>query len=254
MVENLIDIHSHTLWGIDDGASSLRETLDMCSLAEESKTSTLFLTPHLIYWDSSEKLLDERDEKVEYLKETLYENEIDIDIKTGFEILCDDEIFSIKYFKPYTLNESRYILIEFDFFKTTEEDVISYCKYLKSFGLVPVIAHPERYNFVIQNKSVLDKLSDLGALFQINAGSPVGVFGEAQMNVACEMLIAGYVDFIGSDAHRNTVRNTDMYSFIEDYPYFVCESQIKLFAQENPLCIINDKKIAPKRLKFMAEI
>ena len=80
-------------------------------------------------------------------------------IKKGFEILCDDEIFDIKYFKPYTLNESRYILIEFDFYKTAEEDVKSWCKYLQSFGLVPIIAHPERYGFVMDDMSCLDRLS-----------------------------------------------------------------------------------------------
>ncbi len=254
MPDDFIDIHSHSLWGIDDGAKSIEQTIEMCEIAEESATQTLFLTPHLMYWHEAEDILDERDEKAEFLRGFLKENDFTIDIKTGFEILCDDDIFDIKYFKPYTLNGSRYILIEFDFFKTTTEDVKAWCKYLQSFGLVPVIAHPERYNFVMRNRGVLDSLSDMGVLFQINAGSPTGVFGETEMSIACDMLRAGYVDFVGSDAHSTIRRNTDMLSFFEDYPYWVNEEQLALITKENPLAIINDVQYTPKRIKYMSDL
>ncbi len=250
----MIDIHSHTLWGIDDGAKSLEQTMDMCAIAEDSGTSTLFFTPHLIYWDSAELLLDKRDEKLLICKDVLSDNDFQLDVKAGFEILCDDDIFDIKYFAPYTLNNSRYILIEFDFFKTTEDDVKSWCKYLQSFGLVPVIAHPERYGFVMRDRSALDRLSNMGVLFQINAGSPVGMFGDNEMNVACDMLLAGYVDFIGSDAHSTNRRNTDMLSFLDEYPFTVSSEQIDLFTKLNPRNIVNDTGFTPKRLKYMAEL
>lgn len=254
MSKGFIDIHSHSLWGMDDGARSFRETLNMCECAEECGTSTLFLTPHLMYWHQAEELCDERDAKTEELCEVLDDNGSDIEIVKGFEILCDDDIFDVKYFKPYTLNESRYILIEFDFFKTQEDDVKSWCKYLSSFGLVPVIAHPERYAFVENNDSCLDRLSDMGALFQINAGSPTGAFGEYAMNISCKMLEAGYVDFVGSDAHRINVRNTDMLSMFEEYPYTVADEEIDLIAKINPQFIINDEKYSPKRKKYMQEM
>ncbi len=254
MSKGFIDIHSHTLWGIDDGARDFRETLEMCECAEDCNTSTLFLTPHLIYWDQAEELCDERDEKVDELCDELDDRCFSLEIIKGFEILCDDEIFDIKYFKPYTLNESRYILIEFDFFKTTEEDVFSWCKYLRSFGLVPIIAHPERYGFVADNISCLDRLSEIGALFQINAGSPVGAFGDMEMDIACKMLGAGYADFVGSDAHRIDVRNTDMLSMFEEYPYNITDADIELISRINPEYILKDKKICPKRKKYMQEM
>ena len=254
MNKGFTDIHSHTLWGIDDGSQSFRETLEMCACAEDSDTSTLFVTPHLIYWNQAEALCDERDEKTERLRDALYERNSSLEIVKGFEILCDDEIFDIKYFKPYTLNESRYILIEFDFFKTSQEDVQSWCRYLSSFGLVPVIAHPERYRFVADDLSCLDSLSEMGALFQINAGSPVGVFGDTEMDISCKMLESGYVDFIGSDAHRINIRNTDMLSMIEEYPYNVTDDDIVLISEINPEYILSDKKLCPKRKKYMQEM
>lgn len=254
MSRNYIDIHSHALWGMDDGSQSFKETLALCDCAEESGTSILFLTPHLMYWSQAESLCDERDEKAEDLSDALYERGFKLEIKKGFEILCDDEIFDIKYFKPYTLCESRYILIEFDFFKTTYGDVEAWCKYLKSFGLVPIIAHPERYGFVEDEASCLDKLSDIGALFQINAGSPAGWFGEEAMNISCKMLKAGYVDFVGSDAHRIDVRNTDMLSAFDEFPLFTTQEDIHKFAVINPEFIINDTKYTPLRKKYIKEL
>lgn len=252
--EGFIDIHSHTLWGIDDGAADIDETLDMCECAEDTGTSTLILTPHLIYWDSAEELCDKRDAKAEWLCEELDGQGSDLIIKKGFEILCDDEIFNIRYFRPYTLNESRYILIEFDFYKTHEADVASWCRYLSSFGLVPVIAHPERYDFVIKNISCLDKLSEQGVLFQVNAGSPVGVFGDDEMYVSCKMLEAGYVDFFGSDAHGMMMRNTDMLTFFEDFPHTVSAEEIDRIARINPLAILNDAVYKPQRKKYLSEM
>ncbi len=254
MNEGFVDIHSHSLWKIDDGSQSIGETLDMCEYALDNDTATLFVTPHLMYWSQAEDLLDERDEKVEHLNMLLYEQGIDLEVKKGFEILCDDEIFDVKYFKPYTLNESKYILIEFDFFKTSLEDVVAWCKYLFSFGLVPVIAHPERYNFVIKNIACLDKLSDMGVLFQVNAGSPAGLFGDMEMNVACKMLEAGYVDFFGSDAHSAIGRNTDMLSCFDEYPYFVSTKEIDKIAMENPEFILNDGIYKPKRKKLIQNL
>lgn len=254
MSKGFIDIHSHTLWGIDDGARDLDESLDMCECAEENGTSTLFLTPHLMYWSQAEELCDERDEKADILVDELHGIESPLEIVKGFEILCDDEIFAIKYFKPYTINESRYILIEFDFFKTTEADVQSWCNYLSSFGLVPIIAHPERYGFVAEDISCLDRLSQNGALFQINAGSPTGAFGGMEMNIANKMIQAGYVDFVGSDAHRIDIRNTDMLSEFDEYPYTVSKETIELFSKINPEYILNDRKICPKRKKYMQEM
>lgn len=245
--DNIIDIHSHTLWDIDDGAENFREAFDLCFIAEETGTQTLFVTPHLMYWDRVDNLYDKRERKVEELAEKLEDVDSVLTLKKGFEIFCDDDIFNIKYFKPYTLADSRYILIEFDFFKTMEADVLSWCKYLRSFGLVPIIAHPERYGFVQSDISCIERLSDLGVLFQINAGSPAGMFGIAEEGVSCAMINNGFADFIGSDAHDSYARNTDISGCIEQYPEFVDLNAVKRATLENAVNIIEDKAFYPER-------
>lgn len=254
MFDGMIDIHSHTLWGVDDGARSFGEAMDMCFCAEDSGTGVLMVTPHLMYWDSADSLYDRREEKVQHLEEALEEQGSSLVVKKGFEILCDDEIFNVRHFRPYTLNGSRYILIEFSFRKTTEEDVTSWCKYLKSFGLVPVIAHPERYRFVQEDVACINRLSDMGVLFQINAGSPAGAFGDNEMRIACKMINGGFVDFIGSDAHRINLRNTNMAFYMERYPELIDMDVIRKATLENPVCILNDDVYFPERKKYVTEL
>ncbi len=245
-----IDIHSHSLWGMDDGARSFDSSVELCRLAYETGTDILFLTPHIIHWEDASALYDAREERASYLQNILYNEGKDLKLIKGFEILCDDDIFDIKYFTPYTLNGTKYILIEFNFHRTTEEDVNAWCDYLISNGLVPIIAHPERYEFVKNDISVIERLSDKGCLFQMNCGSAVGVFGDVECNVALGMLFGGYVDFIGSDAHDLRWRTTDMDIFIRDYPEDLDEELLYLALRENPEKLINNEDITPKRYGF----
>ena len=252
MNKNYVDIHSHVLWDIDDGSKDVEETIELCDMAWSSGTSDLFVTPHLMYWHDSDELLDERDWKCEKLSEILEDEDIDINIHKGFEILCDDEIFEIKYFKPYTLCGSRYILIEFDFFKTSVEDVVAWCSYLIDHSLVPIIAHPERYQFFHSEERAIDKLSQMGALFQVNSGSAAGMFGSRVKRFAEKMINRGYADFIGSDAHDLMMRNTDMSFCFEEYEDIDAEN-LKRMLRVNPLKIINDEKVDTYRTGEFAE-
>ncbi len=252
MLDKYTDIHSHSLWGIDDGARDLEDAVELCAIAADRGTGVLFLTPHLMYWENADALMDERDEKVEELKEILEEEGIEIELKKGFEILCDDEIFQIKNFKPYTLCGSRYILIEFSFRSATEEDVSAWCGYLLKNGVVPIIAHPERYMFVWEDPTCLDRLSDMGVLFQINAGSPMGMFGEETQDISISMINKGFVDFVGSDAHDSDYRNTDMCECFESYGDDVSMELLYKAASENPKYIMEDEPYKPVRKAFFS--
>lgn len=248
----MFDIHSHTLWNLDDGSPDLETTLGMCDIAFETGTDTLFLTPHIVYWEEAESTLYRRNEKTDSLRRILLDERIDIELVKGFEIMCDDEIFEVRNLEPFTLGHSRYLLIEFNFWKTEENDVSSWCSFIQSNGLVPVIAHPERYGFIQDDISVLDRLSEKGVLFQINSGSPLGMFGDLECDISLMMLKNGYVDFIGSDAHNTQHRNTAMGEMISYYPEDVSDRVLELATEINPALLIEDKDIKPKRLHYMA--
>ena len=254
MQGKFIDIHSHVLWGIDDGSRDVEETLELCDMALSSGTRHLFLTPHLMYWEDAEDLFDERNSKIEMLSEILEDEDIELKIHKGFEILCDDDIFNIKYFKPYTLCDSRYILIEFDFVKPKIEDVVSWCKYLISYGLVPIIAHPERYQFFRLEPEAIDMLSEMGVLFQINCGSAAGMFGPKVQKFAERMINKGYADFVGSDAHDLHMRNTDMAFCFDNYSDDVDIDALNIACSKNPLKILKDEPVEIHRLEPFFEI
>jgi tyrosine-protein phosphatase YwqE len=74
------------------------------------------------------------------------------------------------------------------------------------------------------------------------------------MDISCKMLEAGYVDFIGSDAHRINIRNTDMLSDFDEYPYTITEDEITRIASVNPQVILNDAIYTPKRKKYIKEL
>lgn len=254
MENKFFDIHSHVLWGMDDGSRDLQTTVELCDMAADSGTGTLFLTPHLMYWDVAEELYDKREQKFETLGRILEEEEIPLKIEKGFEILCDDDIFDIKYFNPYTLCGSRYLLVEFDFFKPTYEDVNAWCEYLKSFGIVPVIAHPERYEFFLNDYSAIDKLSQKGNLFQVNCGSVAGMFGEEVQEFAVRMIDCGFADFFGSDAHDLRFRNTDISFCLDNFPFGLNDEIIEKALFVNPQKIIQDERIKVNRLDYFAEM
>lgn len=245
----MTDLHSHTLWHLDDGSDSFQTSVEMCRRASETGTDTLFLTPHIVYWNVAEELYDRRNYKTAQLREVLADEEIKLNLETGFEILCDDDIFGIKYLKPYTLANSDYLLIEFDFYKTAEEDVLSWCDYIMSQGLVPIIAHPERYGFVIDDISSLERLTEKGVLLQMNGASPLGVFGDEEERVALKMLKSGYVDFIGSDAHSDRHRNTALGEMVLRYPESISSELIDRALNVNPELLVRNEKIRPKRIK-----
>ncbi len=72
------DVHSHVLWGVDDGAEDMETSIELCKLAHETGTDFLFLTPHIINWSDASLLYDLREEKTEYLQNVLYDEGVEL--------------------------------------------------------------------------------------------------------------------------------------------------------------------------------
>ena len=173
----MIDIHSHLLSGIDDGAYSTDESVRLCSIAADNRIKTTISTPHLFSYDKIDKLYDQRNELIAALNSRLKAECIPVDIKGGFEVYCSERFRSLTDFKRFTLNGSRYILLEFDFAYADIYEALKCCDYVSSFGLVPIIAHPERYKFFLDDYDCFNSFSSRNVLFQINAGSFSGHYG-----------------------------------------------------------------------------
>lgn len=211
----MVDLHSHLIWGIDDGSKSRDMTLNMLRQAVEGGTSKLVLTPHYMpgYFDVT---LDEVKKRTEDVIKLAIKEEINLDIYQGQEVYYTNNIFE-NYINNYigTINESRYMLIEFNMRDFSIKEAIENIYELQVRGIVPVIAHPERYQKFIKNPSLINEFIKEGFLFQVNKDSLTGEFGKEVKKTTDIYLKNNIYSFIGSDAHRDTKRNASLSKAID---------------------------------------
>lgn len=211
----MVDLHSHLIWGIDDGSKSKEMTINMLRQAIKGGTKKLVLTPHYLpgYYEVPINKVKEKSEEVKILAN----NEgLDIEIYYGQEIFFTNNLLENFENKLIgTINNSRYMLIEFNMRNFSIKEVFDVLYELQIKGIVPVIAHPERYHKFIKKPSLINEFIKEGFLFQLNIGSINGDFGKEVRKTANLFLKNKIYSFFGSDAHRDEKRNTDMSEGIE---------------------------------------
>ena len=206
----MIDMHSHIINGIDDGSKSIEMTINMLKKAEQSGTTDIIATPHFMR-GRFEVEYNEVLKKVEELKEISRENNIDINIYAGQEVYYSRKL--LEYYNDKiigTINNSKYMLIELPMLEFNIEEVINTIYELQIRGITPIIAHPERYKQFIKKPSMINALIKEGMLFQLNGGSIAGDFGKDVKKTATKYLEHNIYSVVGSDAHRDRGRDTDM--------------------------------------------
>ena len=211
----MVDLHSHLIWGIDDGSKSKEMTVNMLKQAVKGGTKKIVLTPHYLpgYYEVP---INEVKEKAKELSLLAKEYGLDIKVYFGQEVYFLENI--LEYYENKligTINESRYMLIEFNMRNFSVEEVIYILYELQLEGIVPVIAHPERYYMFIKNPSLINEFIEEGFLFQLNIGSITGDFGKEVKKTAEIFLKNKIYSFFGSDAHRDEKRNPNMSIGIE---------------------------------------
>jgi protein-tyrosine phosphatase len=203
----MIDIHSHILPGIDDGAKNIKMTLDMLKIAEEDGITDIVATPHFCR-GYGETPYEEVRELVKEFNKVILSEGINLNINYGQEVYYSENMVD-DYKKGLigTINDSRYMLFELPM-KKIDSEVFDMIYELQILDIVPVLAHPERYKFIMDKPSYINKFIEEGVLFQMNAGSIRGDFGANVKKAAAVLLEHGIYNFIGSDAHNDTTRNT----------------------------------------------
>lgn len=204
--ENIkIDIHCHILPGLDDGPSTLEESLVMLEEAERAGISQIVATPHLVW---QERLLTKEEIKslIEQLPNTLK-------IYSGAEVPLMEAPTLLE--KGELITTGKMVLLDTPpLGNLLGLEQIIFKLVLKR--ITPVIAHPERNLSLAQNKRRMEHLKNMGAVFQINAGSLLGLLGK-EVRKATEKLIEwGIADILASDAH-----NPEAYKIFKEATNFV---------------------------------
>ena len=237
----MIDIHCHILPGIDDGASDIYDTLEMASIAHGSGVKGIVATPHCnVPWEEPNYYGSRYRDALLKAREALKEERIPIKLMSGMEVFVTYDLPDlIADGKVLTINHSRYMLIEF-YFDEDPEFVEIMIERITEMGIVPIVAHPERYMFMKENPDFVYRLKRRGCLLQANKGSFLGRYGERSERLAFEYAKNGLYTVVASDAHNPRSRSTYM---IEARREIEGKCDVKALFETNPSLICTDRPI-----------
>ncbi len=237
----MIDIHCHALNSIDDGARDLSESLEMMKLATENSIDALVFTPHVKCGADIDEFLNRRDALVDELKSAVNENECP-KLYKGAEVYTDDDIFYADIEK-LTINNTKYILVEFNFLQFVPSRIEKYFKEIKSLGLKPIFAHPERYAYCQNDYEFLNYLHRMGVLFQINASSLAGMGSMNEFLLAKELIQKQVASFIGTDGHSSRGRTNELLKMASAFPSDLDAQYLTYVLNETPKLLLENEEI-----------
>ncbi len=241
----MIDIHCHIVSGLDDGSKSLEQSIEMAKIASSEGIRKIINTSHY-HLDSKFVVGKEIEKKIGEFNNILKENEIDLEILVGNELYYTDELMNrIDELDFYSLNNSKYILIEFSpsNFPDNIEDIIYEFK-IRNY--IPILAHVERYEKIVKDPNRIYEYIKAGALIQINSSSIIGKSGKEIQNV-CDILIRNnMVHFVATDAHSSNSRKPALNKAYKHVEGKIEEQKAKELFYENPQKLILDEYILIK--------
>jgi tyrosine-protein phosphatase YwqE len=195
------DMHSHLLPGIDDGAKTIEDSLELIKGMRELGYRKLITTPHII-WDLYRNTPLIISEKLEQVREAVKKEGIDVEIYAAAEYFLDEHVEELlKKKEPLLTISGNKVLTEFSMAFPSLNIKDSLFE-LAMQGYQPIIAHPERYIYLQQNKEFYNELRDIGCLFQLNLLSVTGHYGRVVKELAEYLLNKNFYDLVGTDLHN----------------------------------------------------
>ncbi|MBA5792415.1 MULTISPECIES: tyrosine-protein phosphatase [unclassified Flavobacterium] len=193
-----VDIHSHLLYGLDDGAKSIDDTKTLVKELESFGFSQFITTPHttpLVWENTKEGILSQYDK---------VKGELNVStdkLRVASEYLMDDSFFKRLESEELLALKDEYVLVEMSYINPPIQ-LYEIIMELNSQGYQPILAHPERYNFYKNDYDSFKRLKNAGCLFQMNLLSVTGYYGSGITELADYLLKEKMYDFVGSDVHH----------------------------------------------------
>ncbi len=239
----MIDIHTHILPGVDDGARDLDHAMDMCRLCADDGVRVIVVTPH----DLNGVYSNDRDSVIKHtsaFKEELSKQSIPIEIVHGADVAMSTELLEkLDNGSIMTLNDTgRYILLEppqffmIDAFKRHIFEI-------KRRSIIPIITHPERNETLMAHQGVLFDAVIGGALIQVTAASLTGEFGPLVRKRTIELLTRKMVHFIASDAHNTRTRKPGLSRARTEAALHVGQAEAARLVIERPEAVLRGDEI-----------
>lgn len=199
--DTFVDIHSHLLPGIDDGAKNIEDSISLISKMHSFGIKNFITTPHVlgdVYPNSSELILSKLDEVRKELKNRGYE---DININAAAEYMMDEQFVERLEKKDILTLKDNFILVEMSYFNAPY-NLYDILFEIQLKGYKPILAHPERYRFYHEDLQNYYKLKKAGCLFQLNLLSLTEQYGKGVKKTAEKLIKDNLYDFVGTDTHH----------------------------------------------------
>lgn len=236
----MIDLHCHILPEMDDGSQSLEMSLQMCQIARQNGIKHIVCTPHIETAGDIGGFLRARDEKLAELQDIINRRDMGISLYPGAEVYVDDDIYFSSGLKRLAINGSRYILVEFSFRNVSMKRFIGYLNAILDMGLIPIVAHPERYEYFQFDYDAVNNLIRNGVLFQINAASLASLDGPQEFELAYALAYTGAASFIGTDAHSSRFRMNDLLNMMNFFPPDISQQNMQMMVHDAAKCVLQD--------------
>ncbi len=239
----MIDIHTHILPGVDDGSQSMEDTIQMARIARDSGITKIVASCHCNIPNLFNNYYGPwYDEIYDVTKDVLWDT-YQIELLPGMEVYATYDLPNlIDRNQVIPINQSRYMLIEFDF-NEKASFAVDVLDQVAKRGLVPVIAHAERFRFIQQHPQYAFDFHQKGYVIQVNKGSFHGKFGRREKHTAYALLAHRLVHVIASDAHNYKTRTPYMRDVIHTLKRECSKQTLDILLDTNPYRICMDQEI-----------
>lgn len=236
----MVDLHTHILAGIDDGAENLEESYKMCEMAYQDGIRTIVATPHIGKFPNTKETILA---KAKELKEKINSQRLDISLFCGADYEFSPIIFSLIENKSvFTINNSRYLLLDIPY-SLMPPNVKQHIAHITACGVVPIISHPERCLEIQESPDILYDIVKSGAIVQITASSITGKLGRKAKETAHLILRHNLAQVIATDAHGMDKRPPLLSEAVDIASGIIGKDSALAMVTTIPQSIIDDKLI-----------
>lgn len=198
---NYVDIHSHIIPGIDDGAKNLEESVALLQKMNDLGITQFVFTPHIMegVWENSSAKIKEH---FTLLQDHLATTELKhLTIRYGAEYMLDNNFSDLLSKKDILPIKDTFILVEMSYLNPPL-NIYEQLFNIQIADYKPILAHPERYSFLHNNFQEYSKLKEAGCFFQLNLLSLTNYYGKEVHKAAKQLIKNNMIDFVGSDTHH----------------------------------------------------
>ncbi len=239
----MIDIHSHILPGVDDGARDMEMAMEMVRIYKRNGVNKIIATPHYVKNSSMSTSLEKNKKVLEEVRREIEIAGLDFEIFLGHEIyLCRDILEKLKTGKVGTMNETSYVFIELP-----QMDIPDYTRKLirelVAEGYRPILSHPEKNTLIIEDINIVYDFIGDGALIEVDIPSVCGNFGMDVRRASEELLKHKMVHFLGTGAHSSIRRTPRIDSGLEKIKNLIDDEAFRRLTHDNPRRLIEGEKL-----------